>query len=141
MAAEVAANCVAGDVGPRSDECGCSLLVGHRAARNCILGTHLADERHGQGSDPVAGACKLQSNSMGDVCGDHPLRAVLDLCAELESARPRKGACRKSALVGTHLSNNAQIPPYFVFVSGWYCFSTRKGWTQCRTDRTGIGPK
>ena len=56
MAAEVAANCVAGDVGPRSDECGCSLLVGNRAARNCILGTHLADERHGQGSGPVAGA-------------------------------------------------------------------------------------
>ena len=56
MAAEVAANCVAGNVGPRGDESGCSLLVGHRAARNCILGTHLADERHGQGSGPVAGA-------------------------------------------------------------------------------------
>lgn len=49
---------------------------------------------------------KKHSNSMGDVCGDYPLRAVLELCAELESARPRKGTCRKGALVGTHLSNN-----------------------------------
>ena len=56
MAEEVAANRVAGDVGRRSDECGCSLLVGHRTARNCIVGTHLADERHGQGSGPLAGA-------------------------------------------------------------------------------------
>ena len=75
--------------------CGCSLLVGHRVARNCILGTHLADERHGQGSGPVAGACEQQGYSMGDVCGDHPLRAVLGLCEEMESACLWRGAAQE----------------------------------------------
>ena len=106
MAAEVAADCVAGDVGPRSDERGCSLLVGCRTSCNCILGTHLADERHGQGSGLVAGACGQGGYSMGDFCGDHPLRAVLGLCEEVESACLWKGNGRKSAVVGTHLSNN-----------------------------------
>ena len=106
MAAEVAPNCVAGNVGPRSDECGCSLLVGHRAARNCILGTHLADERHGQGSGPVAEAGEQQGYSMGDVRGDHPLLAVLRLREEGESARLWRGTARKSIVVGTHLSDN-----------------------------------
>src|ERR1700733_11439422 len=106
MAAEVAANCVAGGVGPRGDECGCPLLVGHRVACDYILGTHLADERHGQGPDPVAGACEQQGYSMGDVCGDHPLLAVLGLCEEGESACLWKGTRRKSDVVGAHLSNN-----------------------------------
>jgi hypothetical protein len=83
MAAEVAANCVVGDMEPRSDECGYPVLVGHRVACDYILGTHLADERHGQGSDPVAGACEQQGYSMGDVCGDHPLLAVL-VCVKKE---------------------------------------------------------
>lgn len=108
MAAEVAANCVAGDVGPGSDERRCPVLVGDRGACDYILGTHLADERHGQGNDPVAGAREQQGYSMGDVCGDHPLRAVLGLCEEMESACLWNGTRRKSALVGIYLSNHGR---------------------------------
>ena len=52
------------------------------------------------------GACGQGGYSMGDFCGDHPLRAVLGLCEEVESACLWKGTGRKSAVVGTHFSNN-----------------------------------
>ena len=106
MEAEVASCRMAGDVGPRCDECGCSLLVGDRSARNRALGTHLADERYEQGSSAFAGPCKPQGNSMGDVRGDRPLRAVLGMRKLWASAGVWRGAYGESALVGTHLSNN-----------------------------------
>src|SRR6202789_422189 len=94
---------MAGDVGPRCVECGCSLLVGDRPARDWALGTHLADERYEQGSSSVAGACKPQDNSIGDVRRD---RSVLGMRELLASAGLWRGACGKSAVVGTHLSDN-----------------------------------
>ena len=106
MEAEVASCCMAGDVGPGCDECGCSLLVGDRPARDWALGTHLADERYEQGSSAVAGARKPQGNSIGDVRRDRSLRAVLGMRELLASAGLWRGACGKSAVVGTHLSDN-----------------------------------
>ena len=95
MGAEVASCCMAGDVGPGCDECGCPLLVGDRPARDWALGTHLADERYEQGSSAVAGACKPQRNSIGDVRGDRPLRAVLGMRDLPASAGLWRGACGK----------------------------------------------
>src|ERR1700733_3760457 len=106
MEAEVASCCMAGDVGPGCDECGCSLLVGDRPARDLALGTHLADERYEQGSSAVSGARKQQGNSVGDVRGGRPLRAVLGMRELPASGGLRRGSSGKGAVVGTCRSDN-----------------------------------
>jgi len=63
--AEVAPCCMACNVGPRCDECGCSLLVGYRPARDWALGAYLADERHGERSSAFAEASEMAALSDG----------------------------------------------------------------------------
>ena len=107
--AEVVSCCMACNVGPRCDECGCSLLVGYRLARDWALGAYLADERHGERSSAFAEASEWLLSPMGNTCGNGSLRAVLGMRELLASAGLWRGTCGESAVVGTHLSNNGGV--------------------------------